>query len=194
MTYILFSLSAILGIVAYYFYFRDTNRSSIKPNKWSWLIFGITTLLEALTYNAVSGDIVKSSIFFISAICCLLVTTLIWSRAEWQRPDWTEFFCVIASVVAITVWVGFGDAWWAHVIMLISVPVAFIPIYREAIRNWQSEYTPAWGIWTLGDFSALVLVMSRLDMIKEIPYAAVEMLSHATVWYLVRKHRKKHFS
>lgn len=191
---VLFLISAILGVVAYVFYFKDTNRSSIKPNKWSWLIFSITTLLEALTFNEVSGDLLKSSVFFVSAFCCVAVTILIWSRAEWQKPDWTEWFCLVASAVAVVVWIGFGDAWWAHLIMIISVPIAFLPIYREAISNWQSEYTPAWSLWTLGDLAALILVLYRLDIIEEVPYALVEMLAHATVWYLVMKHRRKHFA
>ncbi len=182
---IVFFLTAILWIAGYAYYFKDTINSSIRPNRWSWLAFSISISLEALTYSDVSSDFWKSGIFFVSSLACVVVTALIWNKARWFRPDWTETFCLVVSVVATVIWLGFGEAWWAHVLLLTAIPVAFIPTYRDAWRNWKNENTPAWILWTLGDALAIIFVLMRLEIWEELPYAIVEFLAHITVWIIV---------
>ena len=186
----LFIASAIFGIVAYRFYFKDIVNSVIRPNRWSWLIFCIATLLEILTYNEVSGDLVKSSLFFISAICTFIIAAFLWSRSTWKRPDWTEFVCFSASVISLILWLGFHETLWAHIMLVVAIPISFIPIYRDSWNDWRCEDTIAWQMWTYGDLLAVFLVLIRLDKFEELPFVIVEFLSHATVWILV-SHGKK---
>jgi len=190
MSTLVFVTSALFGIAAYGYYFRDTKDSNIVPNRWSWLAFGLSSVIEVLTFNEVSGDPVKSSLFFISAGCCLVVTTLIWSKAKWLRPDWTELCCFAACMVATILWLQFGMAGWGHFIMIVAIPISFIPTYRSAWREWKSEDTPAWMLWSVGDGLAVVFVVLRLEKAEELPYAAVEFLSHLMVWCIVRRGRK----
>ena len=183
-------LSSLLGMIAYGVYYRDIRRSSIQPNKWVWMTFGITTVMEALTYNEVT-DGLASVIFFISAVCCLVVTRLIWSRATWEKPSWEEFFCLTASVLAGVLWLGFQEALWAHLLMVVSVPVAFIPSYREVFKDHVSEDTHAWMLWTIGDMLAVVLILATRSDWESFPYAVVEAVSHAGMWIMVSRGRRK---
>lgn len=190
MSTLLFTTSAIFGVAAYVFYFKDTRSSLIVPNRWSWLAFGISSAVEALTFNEVTLDPLKSALFFVSSGCCIVVTVLIWSTAKWKKPDWTELFCLASSVVATVLWLYYGEAWWAHVVMIIAIPVAFIPTYRGASLDWRQENTPAWMLWTLGDALALGLVVMRLETLQELPYAMTECVCHAVVWWMVARKRK----
>lgn len=181
----LFTLSALLGITAYVLYFRDTHKSIIGPNRWSWLIWGVTTVVEVLTYFAVSGDILTSSVFIVSALSCIVITILVWKRMPWQKPSGTEILTVLASIAALVIWLVFHEAWWAHVVMLIAIPVAFIPTFKAAWENWREEDSPAWIFWTISDFIAFLYVLHRFKSYEELPYAIIETLCHATMWIIV---------
>lgn len=182
----IWSWSAIIvGVVGYAYYFKDVARSEISPNRWSWLIWSAATLIEALTYDEVSGDLLKSAIFGASAICCWLITALIWARSVWQWPNQTELACVAASAVAMVVWLVFEEAYLAHMIMVIALPIAFIPTWRTAYAEPSKEMTRAWMIWSIGDFIALTLIVHRLESVEELPFILMELACHATIWITV---------
>lgn len=181
----LFLTSNILGILGYVYYFFDVKGSHIKSNKWSWLIWSFTMLIETLTFNEISKDFWKSGIFFISTACCVVVSTLIWSKSKWQKPHWTEFVCVSVSIVSAVLWLVFNLTVWAHLIVVISLPIAFIPTYRDAWNNFKHEDTPSWLLWVLGDFFALLLIIFRYEKFEDLPYIIAEFLSHFFVWFIV---------
>ena len=193
MQWLLVSLSSLIGVVAYGIYYRDIQRSSIRPNRWVWMTFGITTVMEAFTYNEVANSL-ASVIFFVSAGCCLVDTALIWTKARWQKPSWEELFCLTASVMAGVLWLGFQEALWAHLLMVISVPVAFVPSYREVFKDHTSEDTHAWMVWTVGDLLALVLIIGTRTGWEALPYAIVEAVSHSGMWVMVMRGRRKALS
>ena len=190
MSTLLFVTSACFGVVAYIYYFNDTKRSGISPNRWSWLAFTVSVLMESLTYNELSEDWVKTTLFFISASCCIVVTVLIWSMSEWGKPNWTETVCLTAAVVAAVLWLWFERAGWAHLVTLVAIPVSFWPTYQGAYHNWRSENTPAWMLWTMGDLLATAMVLLRLESLEELPYAVAEFLAHAAVWLIVSRKRR----
>lgn len=197
---IAFAVSSIFGIWAYAVYFRKILKhsenggegsESFKPNRWSWLIWSVATAVESFTYEELSGDPFKSALFFISAGCCVVITTLIWTKSVWAMPDWTEILCTVASIAAIIVYVVFKEAFWAHFIAIAALPIAFIPTYRDAWLDWKSENTPSWMLWTIGDIATLSFVVMRLDKGEELPYAIIEMLCHGLVWGIVAFKRRK---
>lgn len=176
-------------VVAYVQYYRDIQNEVVAPNRWSWLIWSAATAMEALTYEAVSEDWMKGIVFFISAICCFGVTMLIWGRAKWKRPDWTEVVCVIASGLALLLWLQFQLTLWAHLLMVLAVPIAFVPTWKSAIGNPNNERSRAWGLWSIGDLLTLLLILVRLDKVEELPFILVEFACHAIVWQMVRKQK-----
>ena len=192
MEYILFVGAAICSLAGYYTYFRKITKNSITPNRWSWLIWSFATLLETITYDAVSDDVVKTIIFYISSVACILITIKIWRKAQWKRPDdWSEICSVVASFAAILIWIIFHQAWWAHAILLVSLPIAFIPTYKDAWANYTSEDTIAWLLWSIGDLLAIGLVVSRLQTAHEIPYAIAEFICHIIVVIIVTQRKLK---
>lgn len=178
-------LSVLLTLGAYGEYYRDTAGAAIAPNRWSWLIWSATTGMEVATFQGVSGDFITTSVFVGSAFACCLITILIWRRGSWQNATATELACVAASVLALVAWLVFKDTWWAHVIMLAAIPISFLPTYESAWRDHRREASLSWALWTLGDLLALAYVLMRYDSARELPYALVETMAHAGVWFIV---------
>ncbi len=192
MDIILVGVSSIFTISAYVIYFKQTNEHSISPNRWSWLVWGIATILETLTYSEISDDFWKVITFYISSISCILLTLLIWKRSKWIKPDWTEVVSVTLSFIAIFIWLAFGYTLIAHYVLLVSLPIAFIPTYKDAYINYHREDSNAWLFWSISDFLILILVLTRLNTINELPYILIEFLCHIATFLIVIVRKKSY--
>jgi len=177
---------ALLSVSGYAIYGAGIRRGLVEPNIASWLIWSATTAIEAFTYEAVNSGTLQTVVFIVSAIACLLVTFSIWQHSRVQVTSFGENFCMFACGVAVVVWLVFNQAWWAHIIVLVSIPISFWPTFVSAWHDPEHEQSPAWGLWTLGDMAVLGYVMAtaRQDA-TELPYVVLEFAAHATVWALV---------
>jgi|SRR3989344_3769659 len=183
---VLLGAAIAFSVAAYVQYFRDTYFGIVAPNRWTWLIWSVATTVEALTYQAVSDDWIKSAVFFIASFSCIGIMLLIWSKARWENPKWTEVVCVIASGVALLLWLQFQFSLWAHLLMVLSVPIAFIPTWKSALQDPSNERSFAWALWSLGDLLTLFVILTRLSGAEELPFILVEFVSHVVVWRMVR--------
>ncbi len=184
--YIILTCAAIFAILGYRNYFKKISSNEIQPNRWSWLIWSFATILETITYDAVSEDPIKSIIFYIASVSCVIITIKIWNKSARKKPDdASEIFSVVMCLVAVIIWVSFNSAWWAHLVLLVSLPIAFIPTYKDAWKNYKSENCAAWWLWSIGDLFALLLILLRFDKAQEVPYAVIEFVCHALVVAIV---------
>lgn len=185
-TYLLVA-AALATIVAYTLYFKDLVWGETHPNRWSWLIWSGATLVEAMTYQEVSGDWLKSGIFFLSALSCMVITIAVWIRAKWEWPSTSELLCLVASIAALVLWLIFGLTLMAHLIMVAAVPVAFIPTWTKVLENPANEKSYAWMLWSIGDFIMLWIIVSRLQNVDELPFITAEFICHFLTWRLVAR-------
>jgi hypothetical protein len=184
-----FSLLLTLG--AYGEYFLDLSAARIAPNRWSWLIWSATTIMEVATFYAIAGDAMTAFVFVSSAAGCVAITLAIWRRAAWRAPSATELFCVLASLAAAALWFIFRQDWWAHLLMLAAIPISFLPTLQSARGDYRREDSPSWLLWTIGDALALGYVLTRHEQAGELLYASVELTMHAGIWLLVLFGRRR---
>ena len=184
--------SLILGfglafsLTAYIVYFKAVTHSSITPNRWSWLVWSIATGAEALTYNALNEGELQTIIFGVGAVSTALITIRIWSKSTWVTPSVSETLTVVACVLSLALWLAFQLTWWAHMLVVLAVPVAFYPTWKDAWHAPQNESWVPWTLWSVGDGLAVLLtVMHTNHPLDELPYAIVEFLSHLAVVLIV---------
>lgn len=184
-SYILMLHAIVLLILAYYLYYKDILRSKIHPSKISWTLWCLSSVLETITYKFVSADWLKQFSFFVPTVACIVLTISIWKFSKWQQPDNTDKFIIVISVISSVVWYWMNSAWMAHLILMISVPLGFIPTLRNAIRDYRNEDNPAWGLWCLSDSLVFIVILMRLEAIEELPYLTVELICHFSVFGIV---------
>lgn len=183
---VLFSIGTFCLFSAYILYGLGVRRGLVEPNRASWLIWSATTFTEALTYNAVNQGAAQNIVFFGSAIACIMVTLSVWRHSTWERPTTLESVSMAAATAAIILWLGWNEAWWAHLLMLVMIPVSFLPTLASIARNRESENSPAWGLWAIADFSLLGYVLLTTNgRGGDIPYVVCELLCHLTVWGMI---------
>jgi hypothetical protein len=186
MTQIFLYIAMFCSITGYATYWYGLRKQLVRPNRFSWLIWSCVTTVEALTYQAVNEGLVQNLVFFMSAASCLFITLAIWGDGNWSRPSRAEFFSMGMALTALVLWIGFQSSWWAHVLVVATVPVSFIPTWISAGEDKRREMSPAWGFWSLGDLATLLLIgQTTQNHSLEFPYIVVELICHAAIWWRV---------
>ncbi len=181
-----FVIAITLSVTGYAIYLAGLQRHLVEPNRASWLIWSAATGIEAATYAAVNPHSLQSYIFALSAVACAVVTVVMWQRSRWRAPTPSETVCMSAAFAAILLWVAFHETFWAHMLVVVAVAVSFWPTWASVWEDRARERSPAWALWTLGDLATLLLaVRSGGSGIGEYGYILVELLCHASVWFMV---------
>ena len=179
-------MAVVLNLGGYGVYLAGLRRHIVEPSRASWLIWAVATGVEAATYLAVNPGEPQGLIFVLSALSCLVVTLSMWRRSRWTRPSSTESVCMTASLAAVILWLPLKETFWAHMLVVAAVPLGFWPTWASVIEDRARERSPAWGLWTLGDFATLIIATRTPGFgVGEYAYIFIELLCHASVWFMV---------
>ena len=181
-----FFIAVLLSLAGYGVYLAGLRRHLVEPSRASWLIWAVATGVEAATYLAVNPGRPQGAIFVLSALSCVVVTLSMWRRSRWSTPSATESVCMAASLAAIILWLPLQETFWAHMLVVAAVPLGFWPTWASVMEDRARERSPAWGLWTLGDLATLIIATKTPGFgIGEYAYIFVELLCHASVWFMV---------
>lgn len=178
---ILTVLACFISIAGYATYFLDIRKSNIEPNRYSWLIWSFSIGLEALTYNDVSGDLLKSACFIIPAMACIFITGKIWLRSSAGKASLVDLNSLAFSIIALIVYILFESSLLAHLVLVVALPVAFIPTIKGMLYNPDKENSFAWYLWVIADVLTLGIIVARFNKAEELPYIITELVCHAAV-------------
>lgn len=134
---VLAAIAVVLTFVAYIPYIRSILRGETKPHVFSWIIWGLTTVLAFFGQLAGSGGIGAWPIG-VSGVITLYVAFLAWERradSTITRLDWTFF---VASIASLPIWWLTNDALWAIIILTVVDILGFGPTFRRG-------YHVPWG-------------------------------------------------
>ena len=177
--------ASLIAIIAYLAYFLTVKQSGIIPNRLAWLISSISVCLETLTYYMVSDDYVQSSYFIVCSICCILITIKVWNLAKWEGASKTQKYSLVFYSMAIAIWPLFQLPFIAHLLLLIVIPFAFYPIYKSAYKNYKTENSTPWLLWSISDILVIISICSNLKTIQQLPYVLVSFVCPFTVYAII---------
>lgn len=152
----IFSLLAIgLTFVAFLPYLRSIRRGVTKPHVFSWVIWGITTVIVFLAQLAGNAGIGAWPIG-VSGLITIYIAWLAYRRrgdTQITRTDWIFF---LAALSALPFWFFTADPVWA-VIILTTVDVAgFGPTIRRACVRPQDERLTFFALFAVRNFLVLL--------------------------------------
>ncbi|OQW41788.1 MAG: hypothetical protein A4S08_12090 [Proteobacteria bacterium SG_bin4] len=154
-----FSLIAIaITLAAFIPYIREIFRGTIRPHIFSWVIWGVTTLLIFLAQLEDNGGAGTWPIGVSASITIFIAYLAYVKRADVTitRADWLFF---IAALLSLPLWYWKSDPLWA-VILLTAIDVAgFGPTVRKAYQFPYSESLLFFALFTLRN----ALVMLALE-------------------------------
>lgn len=142
---ILSAIAILLTLYAFYPYLRSILKGETKPHVFSWVIWGITTLIVFLAQLADRGG-AGAWPTGISGIITLAVATLAhFKRADDSitKTDWTLFLIALLSV---PVWYLTTDPLWAVVLLTGIDVLGFGPTFR---KSYDAPYSENLGFYVL---------------------------------------------
>lgn len=168
-------LSASAGFVfifAFYPYIKAIVGGHAAPRKATWLVWAlgdIIILLGMIAKGTISGLIVGAAIgasvtFFLS---------LKYGESGWNRRD---KLCIGLALIAIGLWVYFGDSNAGIACSLVALYIAAWPTYVSAWEKPENEDKKAWIWFNLSSFLAVLGIahLTFADMAAPIVFFAID--------------------
>ncbi len=152
--YFLAIAASCANIAAYLTYNWEIIVGQTRPNAASWAVWSFLTVLNLVSYQTVSRDLLKSVLPIVSSILC--ITTLCFA-----------LFAGRFAAIGIYDWcaVGFGALacllWWfaksrttgavrAQILLQVAINIGCIPTYLSVWSSPQNELPIAWVLWSVG--------------------------------------------
>jgi hypothetical protein len=135
---ILGAVAVLLGLIGYIFYIRGILQGKVKPHAFSWLVWGILTVIATLA-QVVEGGGAGAWVTGFTALMSFGFAVIglgASSRILIAKADWLFF---IGALFAIPPWYFTGDPLWSVIIITVVDAVAFAPTFRKAYFHPESE-------------------------------------------------------
>ncbi|MAY01706.1 MAG: hypothetical protein CMQ38_01865 [Gammaproteobacteria bacterium] len=168
----LFSIIAIiLTLVAYYPYIRSIHLGQTRPHFFSWLIWGLTTIIVFLAQVSAGGGVGVWPVLLSGIITFYISLQGFLKRAE-IRISALDYLFLIAALLAIPLWLLSNNPLWAVIIVTTIDLCGFGPTLRKAVENPEQE-----NIW----FYLIFFIRCGFVLLALEAYSLVTVLFPLTV-------------
>ncbi len=147
---VLLLLASATFLVAFWMYNKGVILGKNLPAFAAWGLFSLITLINCLTYLTWTASIINIAVLLTDFVICvgttLIVLVRLGGRVQMDEGDkWITF----VSLVAVLLWVLYRTAAGGNLINQIAYCLAFIPTYRNVLRDSRNEPTKPWLLWTI---------------------------------------------
>lgn len=149
-------ISAIIGIGAFYSYFRDVIKRQTQPHAFTWLLWAITQGTAAAGLWIGGGGVGVITL----TISTFLVTLIFFlSLSDGKRNIMkSDVAVLVAALAAIGVWWLLNSPIFAVMMVSVIDVLGYIPTFRKSYKNPWTETILSWGLFIAANlFSILAL-------------------------------------
>lgn len=185
----LFSAAAIaLTFAAFFPYIRSIRAGRTRPHVFSWLIWGVTTLLVFLATWAGGGG-VGAWPTGVSALITFLIAWLAHAHGADREITTSDWLFLAGASSALPFWFLTADPLWAVVILTLVDLLGFGPTLRRAYANPEQERVGFYSLFVLRNLLVL-LSLERLTLTTALFPAAVGLACVGLVALLLWRRRR----
>lgn len=150
-------LAAFIVLIGDSGYFIDTLRGRAKPNRVTWLLWGLTPII-AFAAQRNAGVTWQSILTLAVSIVPLLIFTVSLHnpKAYWKIAPF-DIVCGLLSVLAIILWITTGKGVFALVLSVVADFFAALPTFVKSVRHPDSE-TP--GTYVANAVAGLLVLLT----------------------------------
>lgn len=147
-------IALILTLLAFLPYIHAIRYGHIRPHAFSWIIWGITTLLVFFAQLADRGGLGAWPIGFSGAIT-LYVAFLAYRHQADESVTRADWFFFLLALTALPSWALTSNPLWAVLILTTVDLLGFIPTFRKAYYAPFEEMITLYGFTLLRNIFAL---------------------------------------
>jgi hypothetical protein len=176
-------IAGIVSLVAFVPYILSILRKETRPNRASWFIWLVVSLIIALSYREAGADYA-----FIVPIAYSTGTTIIASLSlKYGTGGWTRFdrICLIGAGGGLAMWVMFNSPMSALLICLFMNFLGTLPTIRKAYYQPETENGLAWTLFSLGTLLNLLAIEEWTFSMAVYPVSMVFIVGVVTILVLI---------
>ena len=130
------AIAIVLTFAAFVPYIQSIRQGRTKPHVFSWIIWGLTTIVAFFAQLADQGGAGAWPTGVSGAVASYIALLAYLKKADISitHSDWIFF---IVSLSALPIWYFTTDPLWAVIILTSVDIIAFIPTFR---KSWYSPY------------------------------------------------------
>ncbi|MES2930944.1 MAG: hypothetical protein V4665_04140 [Patescibacteria group bacterium] len=152
----------ITGLLSSFLYVRDTLSGKAKPNRVSWIFWGIAPLVG--TYIGYKSGVpipFLIATFMAGFFCIPVVIASFLSKNGYWKTSIFDIGCGILSAIAIIIWITTKDGIISLSFAILADLFAGIP---TIIKSWRHSDTESATPYALGIFNQIVMFLIITDL------------------------------
>jgi hypothetical protein len=178
-------LGALIQLVGVLSYIRGTLRGVTKPNRVTWLLWGVIPIIA--TVASLSDGVRWAALpVFMAGLGPLLVFAFSFAnRHAYWKLGRLDYVCGIFSVGAIILWVLTKTPAVAIILSIIADALAAVP---TLVKSWHQPETEKIGPFVAGFTSQLTAMAAfKLFTVSEIAFPLYLMLINAALVLVIKR-------
>lgn len=157
----------------------------------AWAVFSLITFVNCWTYLDWTTNWINVAVLFTDFFICTATATIVLVKKKGKvEVDKRDKEIVLASLTTLLFCVVFRVPKIGNLLNQVPYTLAFIPTYRNAIRDSRQEPTRPWALWTLA-FVMNIVALKLNPETQSMDYVTpvVCLVHHAALTALsLRKH------
>ena len=156
-----FELGVLAGIVtlsAFFFYVRDCLSGRSRPNRATWIIWSVLSLVITASYYAAGArDTIWASAGFTIGQFSVALVSLKYGTGGWSILD---RICLAGAGLCLLAWALSGSALLALVLAILVDLVGAVPTIKKLLDDPASESRTAWMVFSVGNLLNVLAIES----------------------------------
>jgi hypothetical protein len=182
-------IGAIIGSLGGYYYLYDTIVGKARPNRITWLLWGIFPLVIFVAQRAQGVAGISWTSFVAGFTPLLIVAASFFNKNAYWKSERRDYYLMAAAIVGIILWAVTDNPNLAILFSLVADLLAGIPTIIKAYRDPQSESWIAYTISTFG-FGISFLSVQTYDF-ENAAFVAYLFILNLTLAVLSSRGRKQ---
>lgn len=190
-------ISGILGVIAglmhvsgFVLYYEQTLRKISNPNKTTWILWFVISLLNCVSYIKMSKDITLGFLPMASTFSCMVVAGIFFCKGKLSKLDFLDSIVLLLGIISVFVWQYYNSPTYGNLLLQPCIVISFIPTYRGVWRNAKIEKASPWFIWASAYLLQIALVFLKWESFYQLVYPINCLVLHAGVGMLTLRKSK----
>lgn len=142
-------LAGFVTLLAFLFYIRDAIDRKSRPNRATWIIWTVLSMVISASYYAAGArDTIWAALGFTIGQAAVALVSLRYGTPGWSALDKA---CLAGAAMGMAAWALSGSAFLALLIAMAVDFIGAIPTIRKALREPDSESRAGWILFGIGN-------------------------------------------
>lgn len=181
---LLAAVGLFVYLLAFAYYIRLVIRGGVNPNASTWLIWAVLGIVNALTYQSLSGDWVKSVMAYGTALTNGLTFIIAMRLGRFGRLGMMDKVLAAFGLLAVAAWLANKHTPYANMLVMICIIISTVPTLLSTWEKPSRENPVAWLMLGVSYLFPLVVVLMRWEQIWDLMFPVVGFVANSSVGLL----------